>query len=559
MSLKILIVDDHPSNSYLLEALLRGNEFETVTAQNGEEALKILRGEKIDLVVSDILMPVMDGFQLCRKLKTDTELAEIPFIIYTATYTGPQDETFALKIGADRFLVKPCEPEVILQTVKDVLAESTRTAKFQDGDMLEEEEVLRLYSERLVRKLEQKMLEAERALKAREKAEEALRTNHQRLVEAQRIAGMGSFTWNLKTGNVAWTEAMYELLGYDKTDPEIDIEWINRHIHHPEDLGRVTQWLENSITSGKGKIDPEEYKIIDNNGKVLTVQTFLSITHDETGKALEVFGTIQDISDRKAAEAEREILRSQLALSQRLESVGKLANSVAHDFNNFLTVIMGRGEILLQQLDADDPLRKDVEEIVEASEKSVALTQQLLAFSRKHKLTLEDIHLNSVLKSIEGMLKRLVEDDITIEMRLEDDIPPVRADLVRLEQVIMNLVVNARDAMSGRGKLLIETGTSLLNEEFSKAYLQIKPGRFVTLKISDTGHGITPEVLPSIFDPFFTTKAKDKGTGLGLSTVYGIVKQFGGLITVDSEPEKGAVFTVSLPVTENFQHHNVSI
>jgi two-component system cell cycle sensor histidine kinase/response regulator CckA len=551
MPVKALIVDDQPDNIYLLESLLRGNGYETVTASNGEEALKILRKEKTDLVISDILMPVMDGFQLCRKIKTDAELSVIPFIIYTATYTGPQDETFALKIGADRFLVKPCEPEVIIQAVVEVLGKLNTLGRTQEIDALEEEEVLRLYSERLVRKLEQKVLEAEREIKARVKAEEALRISHERLVEAQRIAGMGSFTWNVDTGKVTWTEAMYELLGYDKNDKNIDLERVNKSIHHACDLERVTEWLQNSTASTVSKAGPEEYRISRNDGVVLTVQTFLSIKRDKNGRAEEVFGTVQNISDRKAAEEEREKLCSQLAMAHRLESVGRLANSVAHDFNNFLMVIMGRGESLLLQMGEDDHLRNDVEEIVEVSNKSVALTRQLLTFSRKQKLMLMEIDLNSVLKSIEGMLKRLVGNDVTIEMKLAASLPLISSDLVHLEQVLMNLAVNSRDAMSGRGKLLIETADCQLDSGFTRAYPNIQPGRFVMLRISDTGHGIPDEVLPYIFDPFFTTRENDKGTGLGLSTVYGIVKQSGGMIAVDSVVGEGAVFTIYLPAISN--------
>jgi len=559
MPIKILIVDDQPDNIYLLESLLRGNGYETVTALNGEEALNILRVEKADFVISDILMPVMDGFQLCRKMKTDTELGAIPFIIYTATYTGPQDEAFAMKIGADRFLVKPCEPEVILQAVVEVLEKLNIPGRSQERDALEEEEVLRLYSERLVRKLEQKMLEAERELKARMKAEEALRISHERLVEAQRIAGMGSFIWNVNTGKVAWTEAMYELLGYDKNDKNIDLERVTRNIYHPCDLERVTGWLQNSTASTASKAGPEECRITRSDGTVLTVQTFLSIKRDESGSAEEVFGTVQNVSDRKAAEEEREKLQSQLALAQRLESVGRLANSIAHDFNNFLTVIMGRGENLLLQMDENDHMRNDVEEIVEASIKSAALTRQLLTFSRKQKLMLEDIDLNSVLKSIEGMLKRLVGNDVTIETRMAASLPLISSDLVHLEQVLMNLTVNSRDAMSGQGKLLIETAECELDSGFTRAYPGIKPGRFVMLRISDTGHGIPDEVLPYIFDPFFTTRENEKGTGLGLSTVYGIVKRSGGVITVDSIVGEGAVFTVYLPAVSNPERSDVNL
>jgi CheY-like chemotaxis protein len=192
--MKILIVDDHEQNLYLLEALLKGNGHQVISASNGEDALEKLEHAGVDLIITDILMPVMDGFQLCRNIRKAPGLADIPLIFYTATYTGPQDEAFALKIGADRFIVKPCEPDLLISAVNEVLA-STRKAKGQKSfPRIEEEEAYKLYSERLVSKLEQKMLEAEKEIEARKKAEADLRKSRERLVEAQRLARMGDFT-----------------------------------------------------------------------------------------------------------------------------------------------------------------------------------------------------------------------------------------------------------------------------------------------------------------------------------------------------------------------------
>ncbi len=547
MLVRILVVDDYQNNRYFLESLLNSNGYETLSAANGEDALKILNSEKIDLVISDILMPVMDGFQLCRNIKTNSSLADIPFIVYTATYTGLQDEALAFKIGANRFLVKPCEPETILHVVTDVLEEQNKKDRVQTEPFPDQEEILRLYNERLVRKLEQKMFEAQRELSARIEAEEALRISHERLLEAQRIAGMGAFTRNLETGIIAWTDPMYELLGYDSTESDINLQLVNENIHHPDDQERVTEWLQISIESTEKHSGPEEYRIMKKDGTSITVQTFLSIRRDKNGKAQEIFGSVQNVTERNAAELERAKLRDQLALAQRLESVGRLANSVAHDFNNYLAIILGMSENLIMQMDQDNQMKKDLEEIVEASLKSAALTQQLLTFSRNQKLSLEEINLSSVMHNILGMLKRLVGKNVEIEIKASDSLPNISADPVRLEQIIINLAVNGSDAMSGRGKLLIETSECRLGKDISLTHPDVTAGRFVMLKMSDTGHGIPANILPNIFDPFFTTKEEDKGTGLGLSTVYGIVKQSGGFTTVDSVVDEGTVFTIYLP------------
>ncbi len=202
--MNILIVDDHEENRYLLESVLRSGGHEMRSVSNGAEALDILRTGGIELIISDILMPVMDGFQLCREVKTDETLRHIPFIIYTATYTGAQDEDFALKIGADRFIEKPCEPELFMRAVNEVLAAAAGRSGPLCAPPVQGEEALRLYNERLVRKLEQKVVEAEREIRARQEAEAALRQSEERLIAAQRLAGLGDFVWDPENGEVRW-------------------------------------------------------------------------------------------------------------------------------------------------------------------------------------------------------------------------------------------------------------------------------------------------------------------------------------------------------------------
>ncbi|MBW2093234.1 MAG: response regulator, partial [Deltaproteobacteria bacterium] len=249
------------------------------------------------------------------------------------------------------------------------------------------------------------------------------------------------------------------------------------------------------------------------------------------------------------AEREKKKLEEQLQQAQKLESIGRLAGGVAHDFNNMLSVILGYGEIVHQELHPGDPLRKDMEAILKAARSSADLTRQLLAFSRKQTLQPEVLDLNEVVRSIEKMLRRLIGEDIALELSLSKDLSHVKVDPGQIEQVIMNLAVNARDAMPTGGKLLIETSEVELDEAYAQNHADVTPGKYVMLAMTDTGCGMDKEVLLQIFDPFFTTKEKGKGTGLGLSTVYGIVKQSGGNIWVYSEPGQGATFKIYLPVT----------
>lgn len=249
---------------------------------------------------------------------------------------------------------------------------------------------------------------------------------------------------------------------------------------------------------------------------------------------------IQDVTKEKEIEA-------QLHQSQKLESIGQLAGGVAHDFNNMLNVILGYGEIMLNKLHHGDPLREDARQIVEAGKRSMALTHQLLAFSRKQTLQPMVLNINESLKTIEKMLRRLIGEDIDLVMALEEDISYVKVDSGQIEQVIMNLAVNARDAMPYGGKLIIETANVVLDESYTQNHAGAVPGEYVMIAVTDTGSGMDKETLFKIFEPFFTTKGK--GTGLGLSTVYGIVKQSGGNIWGYSEPAKGTTFKIYLPAT----------
>jgi CheY-like chemotaxis protein len=230
--------------------------------------------------------------------------------------------------------------------------------------------------------------------------------------------------------------------------------------------------------------------------------------------------------------------------------VGQLAGGVAHDFNNLLGVIHGYAELVLRELPAEARERKRVEEIIRAAERAAALTRQLLAFGRRQILQPEILDLNQVVAGMEKMFGRLISEDIQIVVSRAEPLGRVKADAGQVEQVLMNLVVNARDAMPGGGRLVIETANVTLDENYARAHPDVKPGRFVLLAVSDTGHGMDSATMARIFEPFFTTKPEGKGTGLGLSTVYGIVRQSGGAVGVYSEPGHGTTFKVYLPAVD---------
>jgi signal transduction histidine kinase/CheY-like chemotaxis protein len=273
----------------------------------------------------------------------------------------------------------------------------------------------------------------------------------------------------------------------------------------------------------------------------------MRLVRDATGLPSEVVGALSDITERKRAEEEQSKLREQLQQAQKLESVGRLAGGVAHDFNNLLTVMNGYADILLKELTPPDPMLEMIGEIRRAGQRAADLTRQLGLLSRKQVVQASEVNLNDVITEVEKMLARVIGVDIRLESVLSPSLGCVLADPGQLHQILMNLAVNARDAMPGGGTLLIETTNVDLDDSYVEQHAEVKPGPYVQLKVSDTGIGMTKDAMSHLFEPFFTTKKPGEGTGLGLATVYGIVKQSGGSIWVYSEPGQGTMFTIYFP------------
>jgi len=293
-----------------------------------------------------------------------------------------------------------------------------------------------------------------------------------------------------------------------------------------------------------------EHRLYRKDGSICWVRNTLVPHRDPNGILLAYDGIITDISKRKKEEHERLLLEEQLAQAQKMESIGRLAGGVAHDFNNILAIILGYGDLMTESLPPESPLRVALAEILAAGERAQCLTRQLLAFSRKQVLDIKITEMNQVVMGMEKMLRRLLGEDIEVRLRLKPNIGYIKADIAQWEQVLMNLCVNARDAMPGGGLLTIETDAVSLDEQYANTHLGVQPGAYVMLSVTDTGIGMDEATRQRVFDPFFTTKEKGKGTGLGLATVYGIVKQHGGEITVYSEPQYGATFKIYLPLVQ---------
>jgi len=798
----ILIVEDNAESRYMLEQLLASKGHHIVVAENGEDALRLSHQDPPDVIVSDIMMPVMNGFRLCREVKKDPGLRHIPFVFYTATFVDESDEKLAMSLGASRFVVKPTEGEAFLQILDEVLKEYEQgILPVPEGLLEDEDSLLEMYESSMTRKLAETV---ERLTDERK----ALVRSERRLKEAQELAHIGHWELDLRSHSLEWSDEIYRILGVKpqafqasykammamevihpddrdfvdrahreslakKTPSDIEyrlllkdrtLKYVNERFqtlydddgtpafsmgtvqditerrqaeealreaeslyrlhfenvsdviysvdremklinispsvervlgYKPEELiGRPVQelnvlalesleqatadtqrvlggeripsteyqfiarddtrrWGEVSgaplirdgqvvavisvarditdrrvaekalneaydiisrsssvvftwknqegwpvafvsenverlfgytseeFISGKldyaGCIHPEDlkrvarevaeyssqehstevvhkpYRIIAKDGSEKIINDWTYIVRDRDGRVTHYKGIVEDITERSRSEEERERLQAQLHQAQKMESVGRLAGGVAHDFNNMLSVIQGRAELALLDVAPEEPLHDSLQEILRAATRSSNVIRHLLAFARKQTIAPEVLNLNDTVEGMLKMLRRLIGEDIDLTWRPDTNLWPVNMDPAQIDQILANLCVNARDAISGVGKIVIETENVVLDEDYSEEHTGCVPGDYVMLGVSDDGSGMDQETLQNAFEPFFTTKDVGKGTGLGLSTVYGIVSQNRGFIDVISEPGKGTAFKIYLP-----RHHGKS-
>ena len=366
--------------------------------------------------------------------------------------------------------------------------------------------------------------------------EEGLRRSTQQLAEAQSIGGMGSWEWDLATDELVCSEEYFRIFGLRPTAIVPTRRNIVERIHE-EDRTLVEGALQSAMQSG----DPYsvEYRVVRPDESIRHIHSRGEIRRDPTGAPVSMIGTIVDITERRN-------LEQQLRQSQKMDAIGQLAGGIAHDFNNLLTVIQGNTDLAFEGLDPESPARSDLAEVSKAASSAAALTQQLLAFSRRQILQPRPIHLRTVARGVERMLGRLLGENIQLVMDLDEEGGAILADAGQIEQVLINLTVNARDAMPAGGRITIGC-QSVEVKQSNGNEISLRPGVYEVLKVSDTGIGMDAATRERIFEPFFTTKPAGRGTGLGLSTVHGIVKQSGGELHVHSVVGEGTVFTIYFP------------
>jgi two-component system, cell cycle sensor histidine kinase and response regulator CckA len=366
---------------------------------------------------------------------------------------------------------------------------------------------------------------------------EALRTTEERMRFALQNANVGIWDMDYGTGVARWSEILESQFGLQPGTFEGTFQAFIDLVH-PDDRKRVAETVAQAERSGADF--SYAHRAILPDGTLRWLSGAGRILLGEHGEPVRGLGVYQDITERRALEAQNEQL-------QKMEAVGRLAGGVAHDFNNLLAVILGFCEVLLTDLASDDPRRADIAEIQRAGALGAGLTRQLLAFSRKQVIEPTLLDLNGVVAGMQAMLGRLIGEHVSIVMALRPELALVTADRGQMEQVVMNLAVNARDAMPNGGTLTIATANVELDEHYANVHLAAKAGTYVSLIVTDTGTGMTPEVQARLFEPFFTTKEPGRGTGLGLATVYGIVRRSGGSVAVYSEVGKGTAFKAYFP------------
>jgi PAS domain S-box-containing protein len=373
----------------------------------------------------------------------------------------------------------------------------------------------------------------------RKRQEDRLRSSEARLSRAQRMANLGSWEQDLESGELQLSDDACRIFGTRPEESRTTMETLFSRVH-PEDQVSVRETIQNAST--RGGCSQIDHRIILPDGTERFLRQYIEPLGNDAGRS-RLLGTVQDVTEYKH-------LEEKFRRAQRLEGIARLAGGIAHDFNNLLVVINGYAEMILSELKDGDLLRDQAQEIINAGNRAVALTRQLLAFSRKQVMRPRAIDLDRLLTDFEKMLRRLIREDIEVKRQLTPGLWSVKADPDQVEQVIMNLVVNARDAMPKGGVLTIGTSNVELGEQEVKGFLDLKPGRYVSLTVTDTGTGMTAETKRRLFEPFFTTKHLGEGTGLGLSTVYGIVKQHGGDVSFYSELGLGSSFKIYWPATD---------
>ncbi|TGN03442.1 ATP-binding response regulator [Leptospira dzoumogneensis] len=561
----ILVVDDSYQNRKLISAQLDNGSRKIFTASNGIEALEIMENAEIDLIISDILMPQMDGYQFCSQVRQNEKYKHIPFIVYTATYTSDSDEKLSFDLGADAFLKKPAGLKLLEETVSQLIdhPRSERNVK----KLVMDSGPLRQYNHRLVEKLEEKNFELQKRseelgyeIEERRRAERLNREGEELFKELTDAIHEVFWMTSLSKNEIVYISQGYEQIWGRSRQSLLEnpISWLE--CIHPDDRDRVFNSAKTRQTSGEYR---EEYRIVRPDGEIRWIRDKAFPVKNERGETIRVAGVAEDITEHKLKEAQlkdvekkRAELEQQLIQAQKLESLGTLASGIAHDFNNILSIIMGHTSVIEISRTNPEKFSQHISALHMATQRGASLVRQLLTFARKTEFNLEPTQINDIILEISKLIPQTFPKNIRLFTDFQENLPLVHVDSNQIHQVLLNLCVNARDAMQEGGILSIETflaDAENLRIGYSKSFAE----KYIILRISDSGSGMSEKIKQRIFEPFFTTKDIGKGTGLGLALAYSVIDNHKGWIEVESELGKGTTFLVYLPVPKEKSEVNV--
>ncbi|HEV2491274.1 MAG TPA: response regulator [Candidatus Acidoferrales bacterium] len=496
--IRVLMLEHEPADVELaLKALTNdGFQVEMVVASTKPEFNEILASKSYDVVLADYRLPGWTGLEALTEIQQRS--LNLPLVLVTGTL-GEQTAVECIKLGVSDYVLK---------------------------------DHLTLLPAAVRRALEQKTVREERARYA--KAREQSAANFRFLFAKNPIPMMVVDRETLRY--VEANEATIQQYGYSRDE---FLQLRATEIRTPEEAARLTEYLENKLAD-RANAGIWHHRLKD--GRTIDVEIIAHETEFHGRPALLIAAI--NVTEKKA-------LENQLRQAQKFEAIGQLAGGIAHDFNNMLGAILGWVELGVEDTSAESQLQSYFLKIKHQADRAAALTRQLLAFARRQILEPRNINLNSIIHEVIALLGKVIGSNIELSLLLADDLPAVKVDPTQADQVIMNLCLNARDAMPSGGQLEVQTACVEVTGDFSSIHKDAKPGLYVRLTVRDTGTGIDPANIERIFDPFFTTKGVGKGTGLGLATVYGIVKQHGGFLHVESKPDEGAQFHVYIPASSD--------
>ena len=685
---RILVVEDSRTQAAELRFVLESAGLQVEIATSAEEALALFDPARFELVISDIVMPGMTGYDLCRRLKAQKDGAKVP-VVLLSSLSDPMDIVSGLECGADNFLTKPYDPDLLIKRVRTVLDNRTVRRSGQDDggvDVMflgqrfviqsDKEQILDLllstfedivHTNRKLQASQAELSAAKRMLERQTQELERLvqiRTRNledqkRQLAEAQAIARLGNWRLPRNIDAVEWSDEMHRIFQLEKREGPVPLDAVLARLH-PSDRSRIERSLQRCFASGIAA--REEFRIIRPDGDVRYCWSEIRAERGEDGAPSALFGVCQDVTTLKLAEitarenaerylglvealpdgvlveaggeivfangpaaqllgardpavligkrisrlepaqqkllealksmpshlpdmprverlerpdgtaieaeiiattveynemaatqlivrdvTERNELARQVQQTQRMDAIGQLTGGIAHDFNNLLAVILGNAELLRELLTDGTEEAELTDEVLSAAGRGADLVRRLLAFARKQFLEPKAVNLNDRLSDIVALLRRTLGEHIRVETATSPDLGTVLVDPAQVDDAILNLAINARDAMPGGGTITLETANVHLEEADAAGHAELTPGDYAMLAVRDTGVGMTPEIAARALEPFFTTKEPGRGTGLGLSQVYGLVRQSGGYLKIDTAPGQGTIIRIYLP------------